>query len=240
MTAATSPITCARQRTTSLGRPASHCWAASAAELQAATSSRWTPGAVRLRRLRATSINSSGVAIERHCLAISSKPALHQRGREDVDCGPPQHHVRARRLDLRRDRPCRRAGSTNGSSSSCRGASSSRSLRHSANIAIGTREARRAVVDRMHRAVAVSGRHDRRLVDAGAAVGPGKFMAAAQTVSSRACAGTRRSAPGRNGMTFSRRLSSNMAAPLVVAISLGTNILQGAWRAGGLRWLKMN
>jgi hypothetical protein len=32
----------------------------------------------------------------------------------------------------------------------------------------------------MHRAVAVTGRNDRRLIDAGAAVGPGEFMAAAQ------------------------------------------------------------
>src|SRR5712692_9180461 len=39
--------------------------------------------------------------------------------------------------------------------------------------------------------------------------------------------------PVRNGITFSRRLSSNIAAPLCLAIPFGTIILQGAWRAGG-------
>jgi hypothetical protein len=33
-------------------------------------------------------------------------------------------------------------------------------------------------------------------------------------------------------MTLSRRLNSIMAAPLIVTVSFGTNILQGAWRAG--------
>ena len=42
------------------------------------------------------------------------------------------------------------------------------------------REGRRAVVDRMHRAVAVAGGNDRRLVDAGAAIGPWELVAAAQ------------------------------------------------------------
>jgi hypothetical protein len=36
----------------------------------------------------------------------------------------------------------------------------------------------------------------------------------------------------RNGMTLSRRVMSNMAAPLCLAALLGTNILLGAWRAG--------